>query len=198
MSADSASRKIDDAFSKFEGEIKEILDQIRSLIHETDPDIHEAWKWGPAFQKRGLIFGLWGFKNHVSLVFYRGAEMSDKHKLFNYGFDNAHNRMIKFHALHELNSTKLKSYIKEAIKLDTMEKPSIKRSVETSRKKIVIPADLQQWLNKNKKALTHFNALAFTYQKEMIQLLTTAKQESTRERRMQKVKAALLDGKKTV
>jgi len=144
------------------------------------------------------MMGLWGFKNHVSFVFYRGAEMSDKHKLFNYGFDNAHNRVIKFTSRKEVNGKKLADYIKEAVKIDAAGKMSLKRSVEISSRKLDVPADLKTWLSKNKKAKTHFDSLAFTYKKEMVLLLNTAKQEETRKRRMKKVQQSLLAGNKTI
>jgi hypothetical protein len=185
----SATKKIDLAFAKFPVHTQEIVNKIRALIHKTEPSVNEGWKWGPAFEKNGLIFGLWGFKEHVSFVFYRGAEMSDKHKLFNYGFDNAHNRMIKLKSMKDLNEKKFADYIKEAVKLNGAGKMVMQKT-------IVLPPDLSKWFTKNKKAKTFFDSIAFTNKKEMVQLLTGAKQEETRKRRFEKITKALLAGKK--
>jgi hypothetical protein len=187
----SATKKIDAAFAKLPPFSKEIVNKIRALIHKTDPTIKEGWKWGPAFEKNKLMMGLWGFKNHVSFVFYRGAEMSDKHKLFNYGFDNAHNRVIKLTSMKDLNEKKYADYIREAVKLDATGKMVMKRN-------LVLPEDFAKWLAKNKKAKTFFDSLPFTPKKEMVQLLNGAKQEETRKRRFEKITKSLLAEKKTL
>lgn len=190
----TASARITAAYTKLPGEIGEITARIREIIHKSGPELKETWKWGPGFELNGLAIGLWGFKKHVSLVFYRGSEMSDKHKLFNDGFDNAHNRMIKFSSLKEVNEKKLAVYIKEAVKLNTI---SVK-TVAKSTRALEIPGELISWFTKNKKAKTFFDSLAFTYRKEYVQHITGAKQQSTRERRFIQVTESLKTGKKTI
>lgn len=187
----SATKKIDAAFAKFPPSTKEIVNKIRTLIHKTDSTINEGWKWGPAFEKNKLMMGLWGFKEHVSFVFYRGAEMSDKHKLFNYGFENAHNRVIKLRSMKDFNEKKFADYIKEAVKVDATGKKMV------MNRTLVLPDDFAKWLSKNKKAKTFFDALPFTPKKEMVVLLNSAKQEETRKRRFEKITKSLLEGKKT-
>jgi hypothetical protein len=191
MATTSASKKIDVAFNKFPPDIQEITNKIRFLIHTTEPSVHEGWKWGPAFEKSGLLFGLWGFQKHVSFVFYRGAEMSDKHQLFNYGFDNAHNRMIKLTSLKDFNAKKFADYIKEAVKLDAAGKMVM-------QKIIALPPELSKWFAKNKKSKTFFDSIAYTYRKEMVQLLISAKQEETRKKRFEKITNALSSEQKTI
>ena len=139
-----------------------------------------------------MVCGLWGFEKHVSFVFYRGSEMSDKHKLFNNGFDNAHNRMIKFTSIDQLNEKKLIAYVKEAVKLNkSTEKKSAPKEIE-------IPVELKNWLSKNKNAKKFFEGLNYTTRKEIIHLLTQAKQEETRKRRFEKIKQNLLAERKTI
>lgn len=192
----ATSTRIDQAFAKLPENIREIAAKIRTIIHKADPTIQETWKWGPGFEKNGLALGLWGFKAHVSFVFYRGAEMSDKHKLFNAGLDNAKNRMIKFTSLKEVNEKKLVDYIKEAVKLNSAGKINMKAAIEKQERKIEIPADLKKWLAANKKAKTFFETLPFTSKKEMALALTGAKQEETRKRRFLKITTALKEGKR--
>ncbi len=190
MSKNSATKQIDQAFTKFPPEIREIVNTIRTIIHKAEPTIEETWKWGPCFQKNGMVCGLWGFKKHSSFVFYRGAELSDKHKLFNNGFDNAHNRMIKFTSIKEVNEKKLMDYVKEAVKLNAKGKMIPKKEID-------LPEDLSKWFLKNKKAKKFFDSIAYTFRKEMIHHITKAKQLETRKRRFIQVTELLKAGKKT-
>ena len=191
-----ASKRIDQAYAKLTPEIREIANAIRAIIHKAEPSIEETWKWGPGYEKNGLAMGLWGFKAHVSFVFYRGSEMSDKHKLFNSGFENAKNRMIKFISLKEIKEKKLIDYIKEAVKLNSAGKINSKKVTEKQEHKIEIPADLKKWLTSNKKANAFFESLPFTSKKEIAQSLNGAKQEETRKRRFLKITTALKAGKR--
>lgn len=185
----SATKKIDLAFAKYKGEIGEIVNTIRAIIHKAEPSIEENWKWGPAFEKNGLAMGLWGFKNHVSFVFYRGAQISDKYKLFNNGFDNANNRMIKFTSMKEVNEKKLIAYVKEAVKVNANGNKITKREIE-------IPEELAKWFLKNKKAKIFFDSIAYTFRKEMVHHITKAKQEETKKRRFIQITEQLKAGKK--
>ncbi len=191
MSNSSATKKIDIAFAKFPPHTQEIVNTLRAIIHKAEPSIEETWKWGPCFQKNGMVCGVWGFKKHSSFVFYRGSEMKDKHKLFNDGFDNAHNRMIKFTSMKEVNEKKLLDYVKEAVKLNGAGKKVVKNELE-------IPPELQQWFSKNKKAKIFFDSLAHTFRKEMIHHITKVKQEETKRKKFALVTKALAAGKKSL
>ena len=114
--------------------------------------------------------------------------MKDKHKLFNNGFDNAHNRMIKFTSIEEVNEKKLMDYIKEAVKLNATEKKTVVTELE-------IPDDLKKWFLKNKKEKKFFETLAHTFKKEMIHHIINAKQEETKKRRFVQVTTALKKAK---
>lgn len=186
------SKRIDVAFSKFTGEIADILHDVRSLINNSDAGLTETWKWGPGFEKDGtLLIGLWGFKKHVSLVFYRGAEMSDKHKLFNDGFDNAHNRMIKFTSHSQLDSKKLAEYIKESVKVAGTRMPKTER-------RFAVPAELGTLFVKQKRAHSFFETLSPSCKREYCTYVSEAKQELTRKRRAEKVINALKEKKKSL
>jgi hypothetical protein len=120
----NASKRIDATYAKLPENIREICETVRAIIHKAVPDIEENWKWGPAFEKNGLAMGLWGFKKHVTLVFYRGVDMSDKHRLFNAGLENARNRMIKFTSVKDVKAKKLADYVKEAVAVNTQKQPA--------------------------------------------------------------------------
>ena len=50
----------------------------------------------------------------------------------------------------------------------------------------VVPADLQQLLQKDPQAHRFFAALSYTHQKEYVQWITEAKKPETRQRRLDK------------
>lgn len=185
------SNRIDLAYANFTGDIADILHDLRTIINNSGTGLSETWKWGPGFEKDGmLLLGLWGFKKHVSLVFYRGAEMSDKHKLFNDGFDNAHNRMIKFSSLSELNVKKVLDYIKESVKVAGKPLPKVER-------KFNVPAELELQFKKQKRASAFFESLSAACKREYCNYVSEATQEVTRRRRAEKVIEALKEKKKS-
>ena len=185
----SATKQIDLAFAEFPPQVREMTNTLRALVHKAEPGMEETWKWGACFERNGMVCGVWGFKKHAGLIFHRGAELGDKYKLFNSGLDNAKMRMIKFHSMEELDEKKLISYIKEAVKLNASGKKPVAAPLE-------IPEALSKWFLKNKKAKTFFDSIARSYQKAMVQHISSAKQEKTRKKRFTEVTELLKKEKK--
>lgn len=186
MTTSAVSKRIDLAYAKHSGDIAKLLKSIRSAIHETKSGLTETWKWGPGFDLNGkLIIGLWGFKNHVSLVIYRGSELKDKHKLINDGFDNAHNRMVKFTEFRMFNKKKVMDLVKEAVKL---EKSGAER---VNKSEMKVPAELRKFFSTNKLAEKFFNDLSHTCKREMIQFITRVKTKATRDEHVKDVITAI-------
>jgi hypothetical protein len=63
----------------------ETLARVRQLIHDTDPDIQEEWKWRgiPVWAHDGGICTGESYKQVIKLTFFRGATIKDPKKLFN-------------------------------------------------------------------------------------------------------------------
>lgn len=193
MATSQASKRIDAAYAKHSGEIRKLIDSLREAIHASKTGLSETWKWGPGFELNGkLLIGLWGFKNHVSLVLYRGAELKDKHKLINDGFDNAHNRMVKFTDFKQFNKKKVMDLVKEAVKLERSGAEKVNKS------QMKIPAELTKYFLTNKAAGKFFSELPHSFQREMVQYITKVKTKVTRERHVKEVTAALKAKKKSV
>jgi len=193
MATSPVSKRIDLVYAKLDPPMAQIINTVRAAIHEADPSLEEVWKWGPGFAKDGkLIISLWGFKKHVSLLLHRGSELKDKHKLINDGFDNAHNRMVKFTEMKQFNKKKVMDLVKEVSKLSTqVEKKEAKSEMK-------IPAELKKLLLKNKVAGKFFDELPHTYKREYVQLIAGAKTEATREKRLIKVMDALKKKQKSL
>jgi uncharacterized protein YdeI (YjbR/CyaY-like superfamily) len=171
----------------------QIINAVREAVHEADPSLEEVWKWGPGFAKDGkLIISLWGFKKHVSLLLHRGSELKDKHKLINDGFDNAHNRMVKFTEMKQFNKKKVVDLVKEVSKL------SMQVEKKQAKSEMKIPAELTKFFSTNKAAGKFFSELPHSFQREYVQYITKVKMKATREDHVKKVCAALKAKKKSL
>jgi|SRR6185437_6859187 len=184
----NASKQIDRAFTGFTGFQKQYSIHLRKLVHKAIPDIKEDWKWGPNFNSNGMVCGIWGFKDHVKLVFFKGSLMSDKHKLFAHGMNNQGNRSIHFTAGDKIDDKKIIEYFKEAATIN-------KKGLKPVKKKIVVkvPAELAKALAKDKAAKAYFDSLAPSHRREYAEYIEQAKQAETRERRLIKTMSMLAD-----
>lgn len=187
---EDAPQKIDAYISKLPDFSREICKRLRELIHRADEQIVEDWKWGPNFNKDGMICGFGAFKEHVTLAFFRGAVMSDQHKLFNHGFDNVGSRSIKFTSADEIDEEKLMDYIREAVALN-------EKGIEPEppKKELEIPEILTETLEKHPDARKTFQDFSYYHKKEYVEWITDAKREETRKRRLDKMVGMLKEGK---
>lgn len=183
----NAARLIDDAFLKMASPWREICEKLRALVHEADPEIIEDWKWGPNFNRNGMVCNVWGFKSHASIVFFRGTQMKDKYKLFNFGEANKGTRTIKFTDISQVDDKKIIAYVREAVKLNLSDVPHPKKS----EKVVALPPELESYFAKNKKAKAVFDAYNFTTRRELAQSISSAKRSETKLKRMELIKKRL-------
>lgn len=186
-----ATKLIDEAFAKFPPFQKKYCEQLRKIVHKALPGVIEDWKWGPNFNVNGMVCNVWGFKDHVSIVFFKGSLMKDKYKLFNNGNDNRGNRTIQFKDGDKIDEKKIIEYLKEAAAIN-------KKGLKPEKKEIVvnIPDELDKALKKAKDAKEYFDGLAPSHRREYAQYISEAKQDATRERRLAKVMDMLADKRK--
>lgn len=183
-----AAALIDKGISELEPFAQVICKRLRKLILSADPEIIEDWKWGPNYYLNGMVCGYWGFKKHVSFVFFQGSLLKDKKKILLENPGNVHNRHIKFTDIKQIDDTIILEYLFEAI--DNNRKGL--KITETKDKTIVTPADFEKALKKA-KVLSYFNSLAFSHRKEYIQWIESAKKEETRTKRIQQALEKLQD-----
>jgi hypothetical protein len=177
----SASRQVDEYIDTAQDFAKPICKKLRQIIFKAEPGIIEDWKWGPNYSKNGMVCGFNHFTSHVSFSFFQGALLKDPQKILNEGSDNLHNRGIKFKDVKEVDEKTLTAYIKEAVANNVK---GIKVNIK-EKKEIKIPVDFLNEL-KLKKLHEKFNALSYTYRKEYIQWIESAKKEETRIVRIKK------------
>lgn len=165
---------------------KEICIRLREIIHFADPEIVEDWKWGPNFNKQGMVCGFGAFKEHVTFTFFEGASMKDPKKLFTEGQANAHNRGIKYHNVGEIDEKTLVKYIQDAVAINAQSIKSIERT-------IIIPEDFKSAM-KIAHVLDKFEQSNYTNRKEYVNWIESAKKEETRQSRIEKAVEKISQG----
>jgi len=63
---------------------------------------------------------------------------------------------------------------------------------------VIVPEDVQELLNQNRKAKEFYDSMSYTHKKEYIRWIADAKKQETRERRKGKMIEMLLEGKKGI
>jgi uncharacterized protein YdeI (YjbR/CyaY-like superfamily) len=187
----NATKEIDKAFEEFTGFQKKYCMHLRALIHKALPEVKEDWKWGPNFNVNGMVCGVWGFKKHVKLNFFKGSMMSDKYALFT-DEDNAKgNRSIDFTEHMIIDDEKIMEYLKEAAALN-------KEGIQVDRKAIVtdIPEELQRALKKHAGLKMYFEKMPPSHRREYTNYIDDAVGAETKERRVKKVIEMIADNRK--
>lgn len=175
----NAPELIEEGINSMEPFAKAICTRLRKIILSADPELIEDWKWGPNYYLNGMVCGYWGFKKHVSLVFFQGALLKDNKKLLSANEGNLHNRHIKYTDLKQVNEADILELLFQAIDNN---RNGIKLTAPKD-KTIETPADVEKALKKA-KVLAYFDSLAYSHRKEYIQWIDSAKKEETRLKRI--------------
>jgi hypothetical protein len=98
----------------------EMLDRLRTLVKEADPEVVEEWKWRgvPVWSHDGLICTGETYKNVVKMTFAKGAALKDPSRLFNSSLDGNTRRAIDFHEGEKINEEALKTLVRAAVTLN--------------------------------------------------------------------------------
>jgi hypothetical protein len=105
----------------------DLLDRIRTLINEADPDMIEERKWKkpsngmagiPVWSHDGIVCTGETYKNYVKVTFAKGAFVKDPAALFNASLEGNLRRAIDIHEGDKINEAAFKSLIREAVALN--------------------------------------------------------------------------------
>ena len=117
------------ALQKRDGDWREdLLDRIRTLITEADPEMIEERKWRkqsngmagvPVWSHEGIVCTGETYKNSVKVTFAKGAFVKDPSGLFNSSLEGNLRRAIDFHEGDKINERALTALIKAAVKLNS-------------------------------------------------------------------------------
>lgn len=185
--------KVDFYFIKA-GIWQEEINKLRSIA--LDCGLDETLKWGvPCYTWEGNnIVLIHVFKEYCAYLFFKGALLKDPENLLIQQTKQVQAaRQIRFTCVEEIEQlrSKLKTYIKEAIKT---EKAGLKVKLKKTSE-FPMPVEFKKILTENSKLKKAFEALTPGRQRGYLIYFDAAKQTKTRESRIEKYIPLILDGK---
>lgn len=174
---------------------RRLLIRLRQLIHTVDEDVTESWKWNsPHFDHDGIMIGLHGFKNFVSVWFHKGALLKDTHKLFDKPEKDEEKgiRKVKFEEGDAINEKAFVDLVKQAVKVN--QSGAKLGDAKPARKALVVPPELENCLRKDEEAWMHWEKFNYTHKKEYVEWIEDAKQDETRKRRIAQALEMIREG----
>ena len=116
----SPSQLIDERIKELGDWRGEMLERLRALVKEADPEVVEEWKWRgvPTWYHDGIICTGETYKTSVKMTFAKGAALKDPASLFNSSLEGSTRRAIDFHEGEKINTKALKDLIREAVALN--------------------------------------------------------------------------------
>ncbi|GAA4975766.1 YdeI/OmpD-associated family protein [Algibacter aquimarinus] len=171
----------------------EELTILRDLINSTE--LNEAIKWSaPVYDLNGKnILGLGAFKKHFCIWFFNGVFLKDENNLLINAQEKTKGlRQMRFTSIKDINKNSVLSYVKEAIENQRLGKEI--KTTKTTKKDIIIPLELQNELNNNPALFDAFKLLTPSKQREYCEYIDTAKRETTKQTRLEKIKPMIIQG----
>ena len=116
-SAASSSELISQRIAELGDWRGKLLDRLRKLIKEADPEITEEWKFmgTPVWYREGMVCTGESYKSAVKMTFAKGASLKDPAKLFNASLEGNVRRAIDFRETDKLDEAALKDLIRAAV-----------------------------------------------------------------------------------
>jgi len=161
-----------------------------------DCQLTEELKWDkPCYTLDGKnVVILQPFKGYCALLFFKGALLKDvNHILVKVGENTQAGRQIRFTDHQQITGMEsiLKNYIYEAIEV---EKAGLKVNLKKNTE-LIIPEELKSKWNEHPGLRTAFRALTPGRQRAYVLYFSAPKQSKTRESRIEKYVAQILNGK---
>lgn len=171
----------------------EALTLLRAIINSTE--VAETVKWSaPVYNINGTnIIGLGAFKKHFGIWFFNGVYLKDEHNLLINAQENKTKalRQMRFETIEDIDKNLVLLYVKEAIENQKLGK-EIKP--ERSKKKTIIPEALEVVLTSNNELELAFKNLTPYKQREYCEYIDSAKRDTTKQTRLQKITSMILQG----
>ncbi|MBK7585080.1 MAG: YdeI/OmpD-associated family protein [Myxococcales bacterium] len=168
--------------------------KLRSIL--LDCGLGEELKWGKpcyTFEESNLAI-IQGFKDHCSLMFFKGSLLEDKHGVLVPPGPNSQAAMrIDFTGVEQIQKSKkiIEAYVKQAI---AIEKAGLQVDFKQKRA-LELPEELAALLKQNRPLATAFRALTPGRQRAYVLYFSGAKQAKTRTARIEKHVKRILAGK---
>jgi uncharacterized protein YdeI (YjbR/CyaY-like superfamily) len=132
------------------------------------------------------------FKEHCSLMFFKGVMLRDTHGLLRSQGDNTQSALrLEFTGEAQIKKSVVRSYAKQAI---AVEKAGLKVAFK-AKHELELPEELTQLLKKDSKLAAAFRSLTPGRRRGYVLHFTGAKQSKTRIARIEKCIPKILAGK---
>jgi uncharacterized protein YdeI (YjbR/CyaY-like superfamily) len=167
------------------------MEKLRSVLLECGLD--EELKWGkPCFGFEGKnIAILQPFKQHCSLMFFKGALLEDTFSLLRSQGENTQSAMrLEFTSVAQVKKAVVKGYVQQAI---AVEKAGLKVDFKAKRE-LELPAELTEFFKKDRPLAKAFSALTPGRKRAYVLHFSAAKRSETRSARIEKCRAQILAG----
>jgi len=187
------NRKVD-IFLRKATQWKEEFKLLREIA--LDSGLTEDLKWGhPCYTlNNGNVILIHGFKEYCAILFFKGALLKDDKAILIQQTANVQSgRQIRFTTASQIIKMRrtLKSYISEAI---NVEEAGIKVELRKPSD-LIIPKDIQATLKKIPGLAPAFKKLTPGRQRAYVLHFSSAKQEKTRDARIERCAPMILKGK---
>ncbi|MGO9422923.1 YdeI/OmpD-associated family protein [Roseiarcus sp.] len=183
-----------DAYIRNSKTWREEFEQLRSIILACG--LTEQLKWGVpcyTFESKNVVL-IHGFKDYCAILFVKGALLRDDDRVLIRQTENVQAaRQIRFASVRDVVEMKatLKTYVREAIEIE-------KAGLIVALKETAdypTPDEFQGKLDKIPGLKTAFDALTPGRRRAYLLFFTAPKQSKTRESRVEKCVAKILEGK---
>lgn len=170
------------------------MELLRAIIISCNLD--EDYKWmHPCYTFEGKnIVLIHEFKEYCALLFFKGVLMKDKHNLLIQQTENVQDRrQLRFTNINEIESTKsiIIDYVKEAIEIEKSGQKIIYKKTD----EFEMPIEFHQILQNDESIHQAFYNLTAGRQRAYLLYFSSAKQASTRIKRIESYLPKILDGK---
>lgn len=186
-------KRVDAYIAKAKPFAQPILEHFREIVHEGCPEVVETIKWGmPAFDHRGALAGMAGFKEHSAIHFWKSSLVLDKEDKQPRTAMGSFGRITSIQDLPPRK--KLVDYVRRAAQLNE-QGIKIERPKPKKNQTITAPPFMMTAIKKNKKSLATWQGFPYSKKKDYVDWVTEAKTDATRDRRLATTVEWLSEGK---
>ena len=184
-----------DQFFEKANKWKDEFQVLREIIRE-NKSLEEDYKWMHpcyTFQGKNIVL-IHGFKEYCALLFHKGVLLKDPQNILIQQTENVQAaRQIRFTTIEQITklTSVIQAYISEAIEIEKSgKKVEMKKTGDYP-----VPEEFQKVLEENQALNSAFYSLTSGRQKAYLFYFNQAKQSKTREARIEKYIAKILDHK---
>jgi hypothetical protein len=173
-----------------------ILEHLRELIHQADPDVVETIKWGaPSFEHKGILAVMAAMKTHAMFLLWKGELIPEVKNLYGSRFGESMGTFGRITRLDDLPpDEKLVDWIRQAVALNEQGVKLPQRARE-SKPEVATPDELIAGLEANEAARITYEGFPLSKKRDYVEWLTEAKTEATRQKRLQQAIEWMAEGK---